>query len=120
MQRKHLLKRPLAVLLSLALAASLSLPALAVGSDITPSQEQTQTYTYQAPTKPMAVDNSIITASAHRAASPILGMLGVNATSGFSMINGGAPADFAAAQRSAALGVGVSSLDASPEPCYSD
>lgn len=109
-------KRILAAILTLVMAIGLSVPAMA--TDITPSQEQTQTYTYQAPTSPVAVDDTIVTASAHRAASPILGMLGVNATSGFGMINGGAPADFAEAQSSAALGIWGSSLNENPDPYY--
>ena len=48
---------------------------------------------YENPTEATAVDDNIITASAHRAASPVLGIMGLNATSGFGMINGGAPED---------------------------
>lgn len=109
-------KRILATMLALIMTLSLSVPALAV--DITASQEQTQAYTYQAPTSPVAVDDTIVTASAHRAASPVLGMLGVNAASGFGMINGGAPANLAEAQSSAALGIWGSSLNANPDPYY--
>ena len=98
------------------MAFALMAPALA--EDITPDQERTQGYTYDAPTSPIAIDDNIITATAHRAASPILGMLGVNATSGFGMINGGAPADFTAAQACAALGIWGTSLNESPDPYY--
>lgn len=110
-------KKLVAAAMALVMTVSLSAPAMAAG-DITASQEQTQSYTYQAPTSPMAVDANIVTASAHRAASPILGMLGVNATSGFGMINGGAPADFIEAQSSAALGIWGSSLNENPDPYY--
>lgn len=110
-------KKLVAAAMALVMTASLSVSAMAAG-DITASQEQTQTYTYQAPTAPMAVDEGIVTASAHRAASPILGLLGVNATSGFGMINGGAPADFTEAQSSAALGIWGSALNENPDPYY--
>ncbi len=110
------MRKLLALLLTVIMITSVTAPALA--NDISASQEQTQTYTYQAPTSPMTVDENIITASAHRAASPILGMLGVNAVSGFGMINGGAPEDFEAAQSSAALGVWGSSLNENPDPYY--
>lgn len=110
-------KKLMAAALALVMTLGLSVPAMAA-NDITASQEQTRTYTYQAPAAPMTVDESIVTASAHRAASPILGMLGVNATSGFGMINGGAPADYAAAQSSAALGIWGSALNENPDPYY--
>ena len=109
-------KKLLSLLLALVMVFGLAVSAAA--DDITASQEQTQTYTYQAPTAPVTVDDNVVTASAHRAASPILGMLGVNAASGFGMINGGAPADLAAAQSSAALGIWGSSLNESPDPYY--
>ncbi len=109
-------KKILALLLALVMVFGLAVTAAA--DDINASQEQTQSYTYPAPTAPMTVDENVVTASAHRAASPILGMLGVNATSGFGMINGGAPADLAAAQSSAALGIWGSSLNENPDPYY--
>lgn len=109
-------KRFLVGLLTAAMLGTSASAALA--DDINSSQEQTTSYTYQAPTAPMAVDSNIITATAHRAASPVLGMLGLNATSGFGMINGGAPADYTAAVSSAALGVWGSSINDSPDPYY--
>jgi|GEM_PF-3199809 len=109
-------RKILCAVMAFVMAFALMAPALA--EDITPDQERTQGYTYDAPTSPIAIDDNIITATAHRAASPILGMLGVNATSGFGMINGGAPADFTAAQACAALGIWGTSLNESPDPYY--
>ena len=74
--------------------------------------------TYDAPTQAMDVDDSIITATAHRAASPVLGMMGLNAKSGFGMINGSAPTDLAEAQTKAALGIWGTNLNDSPDPYY--
>ena len=113
---KTFTRRFLAVAVSLTMTAAFS--ATAFASDITASQEQTQDYIYESPTEPMAVDANIITASAHRAASPVLGIMGLNATSGFGMINGGAPEDLATAQKSAAMGVWGSSLNDNPDPYY--
>ena len=111
------LKRWLSLFMVLALVFSLT--SLVYAEDITPGQEQTSAgYTYTAPTAPMAVDDSIITASAHRAASPAIDIMGLNATSGFGMINGGAPADFATAQKSAALGIWGTGINSSPDPYY--
>ncbi len=116
--QKHL-KKSLAVLMTGALIVTTIVPAFAaLNGDIDSSQEQTQGYTYSAPTQPMEVDPNIITASAHRAASPILGMMGLNATSGFGMINGSAPSDLASAQNCAALGIWGSSLNENPDPYY--
>ena len=118
-------KKWLSLLLVLVLAFSLSTASLAAsdgtvpgGGDINSEQEATKGYTYSAPTEPMAVDEGIITASAHRAASPILGMMGLNATSGFGMINGGAPKDLDDAQTRFALGVWGTGLNDSPDPYY--
>ncbi|MGN0968762.1 MAG: S-layer homology domain-containing protein [Oscillospiraceae bacterium] len=117
--KAHKSKTVLAAVLALVMMTTTMSPAFAaLQGDIDSSQEQTQAYTYVAPEQTMEIDDSIITASAHRAASPILGMLGVNATSGFGMINGGAPADFDKAQSSAALGIWGSSLNESPDPYY--
>lgn len=113
---KSFTKRFLTVLLSAAMV--LSLTAAVYAGDINASQEQTEEYTYDNPTEPMAVDDNIITASAHRAASPVLGIMGLNATSGFGMINGGAPEDLATAKASAAMGVWGSSLNDNPDPYY--
>jgi len=109
---KRFLSAFIAVIMLLGIAGT------AAASDITAGQEQTQSYTYTAPESPMEVSDNIVTASAHRAASPVLGMMGVNAVSGFGMINGGAPADLAEAQKSAAVGIWGSSLNSSPDPYY--
>lgn len=117
MKIQNFLKKPLAVMLAGVIAVSAAAPVFAAG-DISASQEQTKSYTYTAPTAPMAVDENIITASAHRAASPALGIMGVNATSGYGMINGAAPTDLETAQKSAALGIWGSSLNSNPDPYY--
>ncbi|MCD8019475.1 MAG: hypothetical protein LUF92_07800, partial [Clostridiales bacterium] len=106
--RKHsLTKKLLSVLFAF---------VLVVGSVITVYAADDNTY--DAPTEPMAVDDSIITASAHRAASPILGIMGLNATSGFGMINGSAPTTLEEAKTKAALGIWGTSLNDSPDPYY--
>ena len=104
--------------LILALLMVFSLSAFALAEDITPSQESAQVYTYEAPTAPMTVNDNIVTATAHRAASPSLGMMGVNAVSGFGMINGGAPANYSEAIQKSALGVWGSSINSNPDPYY--
>ena len=113
---KTFTKKIVSVILSAVLVVAFA--SMAFASDINAGQEQTAEYTYEAPTEPMAVDDNIITASAHRAASPVLGIMGLNATSGFGMINGGAPEDLATAEKSAALGVWGSSLNDNPDPYY--
>ncbi len=108
-------------ILSIAVSAAMLFSMSAVSTfaaDIDPSQEQTQEYTYDAPTSPVSVDSNIITATAHRAASPVLGILGLNAKSGFGMINGGAPSDLADAKTRAALGVWGTSINDNPDPYY--
>ena len=109
-------KSLLALVMALALLVSVMAPSV-LAEDITPGQEQAA-YTYVAPTEPMAVDENVITATAHRAASPILGMFGLNAVSGFGMINGSAPTDLATAQKSPAVGIWGSAINDSPDPYY--
>ncbi len=114
-------KRTLSLIIAFILLTALTIPSYAINStngDITPGQEQTQGYTYTAPTQPMKVNDNIVTATAHRAATPVLGMLGINAVSGFGMINGTAPSDLATAEQCAALGVWGTSLNANPDPYY--
>ncbi|MGN1001447.1 MAG: hypothetical protein ACI4PC_01630 [Oscillospiraceae bacterium] len=108
----------LGLFLVLAMAVSLVTPAFAVGSANGNLTDEAGDYYYEAPTYPVSTDDNYITASAHRAASPLLGMLGVNAVSGFGMINGGAPADLAAAQQAAAVGIWGSSINENPDPWY--
>ena len=103
-------------LLSIVLAVAMAATMLVSFGTITKADSSTATY--DAPTEAMAVDSSIITGTAHRAASPILGMMGLNAVSGFGMINGGAPTDLASAQESAALGIWGTSINDSPDPYY--
>ena len=114
---KKILKKTASLVLTVAMVLTTAVPAFA--DDINAGQETTQGgYTYTAPTKPMAVDKNIITATAHRAASPILGMLGVNAVCGFGMINGGAPTDLADAETRTALGIWGTSINSKPDPYY--
>jgi hypothetical protein len=111
------LKKPLAALVSGALVLSSMLPALAAGNNGSISSGD-KTYTYTAPTQAMEMNDNIITATAHRAASPILGMMGVNATAGFGMINGSAPSTLTDAEGCAALGIWGTSMNESPDPYY--
>ena len=111
-------KKTLSLVIAVVLLITLAIPAYAVNSENGTIGDDVTGYTYTAPTEPMAVDDNIITATAHRAASPVLGMLGINAVSGFGMINGGAPADLATAEQCAALGVWGSSLNESPDPYF--
>lgn len=120
-QLKRMSKKVLAVALTAMMAVS-----TCVTGNLT--AQAAATYTYDAPTSAVAVDvvdvdgdgqaDKIIRASAHRAASPILGILGCNATSGFGMINGSAPTTLAEAQEKAALGIWGSSLNDYPDPYY--
>ena len=73
---------------------------------------------YTVPTSPMSVDDNIITATAHRAASPAIDMMGLNAVSGFGMINGSAPTTLSEAMSSAAVGIWGSSVNDNPDPYY--
>lgn len=109
--RGKLLTKVCATILSAATVVSMSSGVINVFAEET-------TNTYSAPTQPMAVDENIVTASAHRAASPILGILGVNAIAGFGMINGSAPSDLASAEACAALGIWGTSLNENPDPYY--
>ena len=112
------MKRVLSLILVVALVACMGTSALAANSSNGSISDETTSYTYSAPTSPMTVDDNIITASAHRAASPLLGILGVNAVSGFGMINGSAPESLAEAQECAAMGIWGSSLNENPDPYY--
>lgn len=110
-------KKATALALTAAMVAVSAVPAFA--DDINAGQETTQGgYTYTAPTTPMSVNKNIITATAHRAAAPILGMLGLNAISGFGMVNGGAPTDLADAETRTAMGIWGTSINSKPDPYY--
>ena len=116
---KFKIKKALSPLIAIVLLMTLTIPAYAVNSQNgTIGDDVDAGYTYTAPTQPMTVDDNIITATAHRAASPVLGMLGLNAVSGFGMINGSAPSDLATAEQCAALGVWGTSLNENPDPYY--
>jgi hypothetical protein len=118
MKHQIKLKKTLSVLITIVLLMTLTIPAYAVNSEHGTISDDTTGYTYTAPTQPMTVDDNIITATAHRAASPVLGMLGLNAVSGFGMINGTAPSDLETAEQCAALGVWGTSLNENPDPYY--
>ncbi len=114
---KKILKKTTAVAVAAAMVVMSAVPAFA--DDINASQEATKGgLTYNAPTSAMTVDKNIVTATAHRAAAPILGMMGVNAVSGFGMINGGAPKDLADAKTRTALGIWGSSINSKADPYY--
>lgn len=115
---KRKLSKFLSSLLVLALAVSLVTPALAVGSANGSLTDEAGNYYYEAPTEPRSTDDNYITASAHRAASPLLGILGVNAVSGFGMINGSTPTTLEEAQQAAAVGIWGSSINSNPDPWY--
>ncbi len=99
-------RRWIALFVTLALVVSLSVTVFA------------DSYTYSAPTYTMEVDDNIITASAHRGAAPLLGMMGVNAVAGYSMINGGAPSTLEEAEECAALGIWGTTINDNPDPYY--
>lgn len=116
--KKRTLSKFLSSLLVLALAVSFATPALAVGAANGSLTSEAGNYYYEAPTTPISTDDNYITASAHRAASPLLGILGVNAVSGFGMINGSAPGNLTEAQQAAAVGIWGSSINDNPDPWY--
>ncbi len=76
------------------------------------------TYDFDAPTSPMSVDDNIITASVHRAASVLPEILGLNTVSGFSMINGTMPTSLEEAKTKLMLGAFGTNMNQSPDPYY--
>ncbi len=116
--KKRKLSTFLSSLLVLALAVSFVTPALAVGAANGGLTEEAGNYYYEAPTYPVSTDDNVVTATAHRAASPLLGILGVDAVGGFGMINGSAPTDLESAQQAAAVGIWGSSINSNPDPYY--
>lgn len=96
-----------------AMTVSMAGPAMAA---------DTASAAFDNPTAPMDVQKAdgkeVVTATAHRAASPLPDMLGMNTKSGFGMINGGAPENLADAKTRAALGIWGSSLNDNPDPYY--
>jgi hypothetical protein len=116
--KKRNLTRFLSPVLALTMTASLAAPAMAVGSGNGNLTTDPGQYYYEAPTAPMSTDDNVVTASAHRAASPLLGILGVDAVSGFGMIQGSAPSDLASAQQAPAVGIWGSSINENPDPYY--
>ncbi len=71
-----------------------------------------------APTETVEVDSSIVTASAHRAASPLPEILGANTPSGYGMINGGAPTEDDAEGNFALEVWGTSENNVNPDPYW--
>ena len=111
-KKHHVTYRFLSVLLAVVLSATMMTGfAKEVRAD-------SATATYDAPTEPMEVDPNIITGTAHRAASPALDMMGLNAVSGFGMINGSAPTDLATASKAAAVGIWGTSINDNPDPYF--
>lgn len=100
-------------MMTAALTLGLAGPAMAA---------DTATATFDPPTEPMAVEQvdgkDVVTATAHRAASPLPDMLGMNTTSGFGMIQGKAPTSLKDARSKAALGIWGTSLNDNPDPYY--
>lgn len=111
MKGKKFLQKACTTILTASMVVGMSVGVVNVFAD-------ENTGTYSAPTQPMEIDENIVTASAHRAASPILGILGVNAITGYGMINGSAPEDYASAIQCPALGVWGSALNDNPDPYY--
>lgn len=106
--KRSFMKKLCSVTLTLAMVMSL-FTGLSFGAETT---------TYDAPTTPMSVDDNIITGTAHRSGSPALGFMGINAKSGFGMINGGVVSDLADAITRPALGVWGTSINDNPDPYY--
>lgn len=73
-----------------------------------------------APQSAMTISDSdsVITATAHRAAAPLIDMLGANAVAGFGMLNGTAPSSLATANASLGLNVWGTSMNTNPDPYY--
>lgn len=97
--------------------ATLFLAAAITAVSVGPVNAFAATYS-PAPTEEKAVNSSIVTATAHRAASPLPDMLGANTPSGFGMINGSAPTTLAEAEDSLALTVWGSDWNESPDPYW--
>ena len=70
-----------------------------------------------APTAEATVDEDVVTATAHRAATPLPEILGANTPSGFGMINGSAPTDDTAIGNFA-LEVWGTSNNVNPDPYW--
>lgn len=118
-EKRNVSSKMLAIMLAATTAVGTVAPAVTAYAD---------TYSYTAPTTAMALNaadvngdgntDNIITATAHRAASPLVDMLGANITSGNGIINGSAPTSLATAQAAPALGIWGSSLNDQPDPYY--
>lgn len=78
--------------------------------------------TYQGYTEVQDVNvpTNIVTATAHRAAAPLIDMLGANATSGFGMLNGGAPASLSAANNSLGIQIWGTAKNQVRDPYYAN
>lgn len=63
---------------------------------------------------------NIVTATAHRAAAPLIDMLGANATSGFGMLNGSAPATVSAANNSLGIQIWGTNKNQVRDPYYAN
>ena len=105
-------KKNYKVFLALALAAGM------FGSAAMSASAATPTYNFDAPTSPTKVDDNVITASVHRAASVLPEILGINTSCGFSMINGSMPSTLDEAKTKLMLGVFGTSANENPDPYY--
>ena len=78
--------------------------------------------TYQGYTSIQDVNDpeDIVTATAHRAAAPLIDMLGANATSGFGMLNGSAPATLSDANNSLGIQIWGTAKNQVRDPYYAN
>lgn len=78
--------------------------------------------TYQGYTEVQDVNDpeDIVTATAHRAAAPLIDMLGANATSGFGMLNGSAPATLSDANDSLGIQIWGTAKNQVRDPYYAN
>ena len=97
---------------------ALALTAGMLGGSALSANAATPSYNFDAPTAPMAVDDNVITASVHRAASVMPEILGINTSCGFSMIQGTMPSTLDEAKTKLMLGAFGTSANENPDPYY--
>lgn len=99
-------------LLAMFLAAGIA------GTSALSAEAATPSYNFDPPTSATKVDDNVITASVHRAASVMPEILGINTSCGFSMINGSMPTSLDEAKTKLMLGVFGTSANENPDPFY--
>ena len=97
---------------------ALTLTAGMLGGSALSANAATPSYNFDAPTSPIEVDDNVITASVHRAASVLPEILGINTSCGFSMIQGSMPSTLNDAKTKLMLGVFGTSANENPDPYY--